>query len=77
MNRAEQEIFVKELSDNVAEKILAGIRSGKVPEEWDGHELRVLLAEMHNDSALMSILRVNPRGQRARAFRVWNLSHYL
>lgn len=37
--------FVKELVGSVQQSIIALINEGKVPEEWDGHELRHLIAD--------------------------------
>lgn len=45
MTRAEQETFVRELSASVLESIVAKIEAGSVPADWDGHELRRLLAD--------------------------------
>lgn len=44
MTRAEQRRFVKELASNVTAEVIGQIDSGKLPENWDGHELRELLA---------------------------------
>lgn len=44
MTRAEQETFVRELSDSVINAICAKIGDG-IPAEWDGHELRRLIAD--------------------------------
>ena len=45
MTRNEQVIFVTELTDRVLESVVAMIRQGMVPIEWDGFELRELLAD--------------------------------
>lgn len=45
MNNAEKIRFVKDLTESVCDSVTNCIRSGKVPEEWDGIELRHLLAE--------------------------------
>lgn len=48
MTKEEQMAFVRELSNDVAEKICQKIENGKVPDSWDGIELRWLLAEYHS-----------------------------
>jgi hypothetical protein len=45
MNAKEQKSFVKELGKNVLAELYADIDGGKVPAEWDGIELRQLLAD--------------------------------
>lgn len=46
MNREEQTVFVTDLVASVQAKLLADIEAGKVPADWDGHELRHLLARI-------------------------------
>jgi hypothetical protein len=36
--------FIIGLSGRVTDELIADIYAGKLPEEWDGHELRRLLA---------------------------------
>ena len=60
MTRDEQAAFVRELSINITAKILSDIEDGKVPEDWDGHELRQLLAERFDNKhfwLMMSLRR--------------------
>lgn len=45
MTRAEQRQFVHDLTKTVKDKILANIKAGKVPADWNGVELRHLLAD--------------------------------
>lgn len=77
MNKGEQKTFVRELADNIVKEICGHIDDGKVPEEWDGHELRVLLADAFDRSARMSLIRTEPRRGRSRDYhntvRVRNL----
>jgi hypothetical protein len=51
MNSTEQKQFVIELSNNITKKILENINTGKIPEDWDGTELRWLLADKFADAA--------------------------
>lgn len=44
MERGNQEIFVKDLCESVKNKILKEIQSDKIPDSWDGIELRAYLA---------------------------------
>lgn len=45
MTRREQRKFTRELCARVTREILALHDAGRIPEEWDGHELRALIAE--------------------------------
>jgi len=45
MNAQEQMGFVSELMANVTEEIIKEIIDGKIPENWDGIELRQLIAD--------------------------------
>lgn len=69
MTRKEQARFVRELTRNITKQVVTTIQQGRVPEEWDGHELRVLLADRFNESASMSLLRKDGRARRSRAYR--------
>lgn len=68
-DKERQKMFVLELCASVSEDIIKSIRGGKVPEKWDGHELRCLLAERFEESAKISLIRDNPRSARAKDFR--------
>lgn len=43
MNKDEQRAFVTELINNVKEDLLSNVK--RVPEDWDGHELRQWIAD--------------------------------
>ena len=45
MKPKEQKALVKSLCDGVAKNLCAQIDSGKIPEDWDGLELRQLLSD--------------------------------
>ena len=45
MNRREKKRFVRDLMGSVQKQVLRQITDGKIPDEWDGHELRKLLAD--------------------------------
>lgn len=65
MTPKEQEAFIRELCDNVRDSLL----KRQYPETWDGHELRVLIAERFEQSARMSLIRREPQRKRARDYR--------
>ncbi len=45
MTPQEQQDFIDDLTRNVAGSIKKQIVAGKIPANWDGHELRALLAD--------------------------------
>lgn len=49
MTRTEQIRFVRDLTGQVKNSLLADI--GRVPEEWDGHELRQWIADRFQESS--------------------------
>ena len=69
MIRREQRRFVKELTKTITDEILAIIHRGGIPDTWDGHEIRCLMADRYEASATMTIVRRNPRGARAREYK--------
>lgn len=69
MNRNQQKRFVKDLSSSITKSICDLIAAGKIPGNWDGHELRCYLALRHEQSAVMTQIRSNPHRKRARDYR--------
>ena len=61
--------FVSELCDAIKAEVGARIVKGDLPPEWDGHELRVLLARKFQESAEMSVILKYPRNKRAKDFK--------
>jgi len=45
MNKKEQIRFIKNLTGSIASELISKIESGRVPENWDGIELRKLLSD--------------------------------
>lgn len=45
MTRMEQIALVNDLTERIAGQIVHLVTVGKVPAEWDGHELRELIGE--------------------------------
>lgn len=68
MTRTEQKTFVKDLTKTVTKSILASITSKNIPADWDGHELRALLADKFTWQACGSIITKEPRSSRARSY---------
>jgi len=48
MDMNEKISFVQQLTTAVADEIITNIETGKIPEEWDGIELRWYIAEKFN-----------------------------
>lgn len=69
MNQFDQTHFVEELCDNIKFEIIGFIIDGKIPDHWDGHEFRILLAEKFAASGRMSTIWDNPKSSRARSYR--------
>ena len=49
--------------------IATKIDSGEVPDHWDGHELRCLVADKAASNAEISTVRKNPKHARAKAYK--------
>lgn len=45
MNHKDQKTFVRALCKSIAKDVIAKIESGKIPENWDGIELRQYVAD--------------------------------
>ena len=50
MDKKEKEIFIKELADSVIKMTIQDI--AKMPDEWNGKELRWLLAERFENATM-------------------------
>lgn len=50
MNKRQKVRFVKELSKSIADSVVESITSGKIPQDWDGIELRWLLADKYTSA---------------------------
>lgn len=72
MNTKEKCKFVTDLAASLTREMHMLICAGRIPAEWDGHELRVLMAEKFIVEAAYSVSRhgsLQKRGARYRAFR--------
>ena len=63
-DQSRQAHFVRELSEKVVEEIVENIFDGKIPAEWDGIELRQLLA----DRFAASVFKQTLTGKRKRDY---------
>lgn len=68
MTRDEQRTFIRELMESVEIRLLNALEAGKIPETWDGYELRELLYE-HFDDARMRAMVEGKRSSRYRNYR--------
>jgi hypothetical protein len=68
MTREEQKQFIIELTQSINTSICTAIDTQKIPETWDGHELRELLYEKFDD-ARSRLMQENKRGKRYQSFR--------
>lgn len=58
--------FIRELCDRIRDDVMRDAE--KMPEAWDGHELRRLLADRFEESASMSAPMENRRKARRRDY---------
>ncbi len=73
MTRNEQVRFVKELTQSVTNEIVGDILNAKIPECWDGIELRQFLADRYAKAVFKGTLV----GQRKRDYKNYVLIHNL
>jgi hypothetical protein len=45
MTKSEKKVFIRNVCASIRDELISKIDSGAIPEEWDGIELRQLLAE--------------------------------
>lgn len=63
MNRKDKKAFIRDLCNSVRDLALSRVKD--MPEDWDGHELRALLADSFA-VANLGLCAEGPRGDRAR-----------
>jgi hypothetical protein len=71
VNREEQAYFVLDMTTSIRHEVWELIEKGRIPESFDGHELRVLLSDKFKDAARLSALRQHPHSKRNKDFRNW------
>jgi hypothetical protein len=49
MTKGEKIAFVRQLTRNIQQDVCRKIEDGRIPETWDGHELRQYLADRFGD----------------------------
>jgi hypothetical protein len=69
MTRGNQKRFVRELTANILREVIEKIEAGKTLPTWDGHELRCVLSCAFEKSAMMTVIKQEPRSIRARDFK--------
>lgn len=62
LTKAEKSEFISDLIDNVHAQLLNGL--DRVPEDWDGHELRQWIADAFASQVLASAMK----GKRMKAY---------
>ena len=67
MTKRDQKAFARNLTTSVCKEFCRLVVEGKVPEKWDGFEIREWLAEKF-DANRMGTMRVK-RGERAGEYR--------
>ena len=68
MTAKEQTRLVKHIAAAFAAEIVSKIESGRIPANWDGHELSKLLADKATANASGSLITREPRSARARDY---------
>ena len=68
MTREQQKTFVDELVENIKAEILDGIEQERLPEDWDGHELRRYLADRF-ELCVMGLPMRDKRSSRYRQYK--------
>lgn len=67
MNQEQKIAFIQKLTGSICNELCDKVRDGRIPENWDGHELRELLAEKF--AAEKGQVLVNKRSARYKAYR--------
>ena len=70
MTKTDQKRIVRELTTYIRYEVQAQIQAGKIPKEWDGNELRSLVAHKCGSSAASTKIHQERRSRRAKDF--WN-----
>jgi ribosomal protein S17E len=77
MTRQEQKNFVSLICKTISDEIVKNIDQNRMPESFDGHELRVLIADRFEENAKLSSIRREPRSKRARNCKNWYITEYM
>lgn len=66
MTKQQKKEFIDQLISSVHSDLK--MKLARVPEEWDGHELRVWIATYFESAASMSCIHHDKRGSRRRTY---------
>jgi hypothetical protein len=66
MNPSDQILLVNELSNAIITGVLLDIVACRVPNSWDGHELRLLIAERFAGAVTGTMAKSTPRYRQYR-----------
>jgi hypothetical protein len=72
MTKTDQKRIVREFTTCIRDEVLAHIKADRIPKEWDGHELRSLVAHKCDQSAARTTIHKERRSRRAKDF--WDLA---
>jgi len=72
-NKAAQERFINDLIYNILDDVLGHLSDGDIPENWDGTELRWLLADKFAGSASLC----DKNTKRRKDYNNWMLVNNL
>lgn len=67
MDKNQKITFIQNLTASIASELIDKVNSGVIPEHWDGHELRQLLADKF-EREVSSLFR-EKRSARVRRYR--------
>jgi hypothetical protein len=70
VNQREKRKFVRDLTRGIRDNLLQ--RSKNWPRQWDGHELRAVVAEQARSAAVLSVIGKDSRLAPRRTREFWN-----
>lgn len=65
MTKSEQKKFIKSMLKAISVELCDHVTAGKIPENWDGWELRLLI----RDAGLAQAMVREPRSKRERDYK--------
>lgn len=77
MTKVQQKEFVRALMKAIQKEIIEQITQGKVPQEWDGIELRALIEHHASEAACLIHEKEKHRRKQLREFKRVVLVNYL
>lgn len=67
MNKKQKAEFVRRITSDVRDELLRKIKSGDIPDDWDGHELRQLLSDKFAAEVFDRVMG-DKRGKRRKEY---------